>query len=59
MDLGMFKRLISLDKSKYAHANDKQLSEWFHALDANGDDGIDQTEFKALASIIDSGKDEL
>jgi hypothetical protein len=59
MDLSMFKRLISLDKRRSAHANDKQLLDWFHALDANGDNGVDQIEFKALASIVDRGKDEL
>jgi hypothetical protein len=59
MDLSMFKRLILLDERRHALTDDKQLSDWFDALDANGDGGVDQTEFKSLASIVDSRKDEL
>ena len=59
MDRSMFKRLLLLDKRRYGHAGDGQLSEWFGALDVNGDGGVDQTEFKALASVVGNGKDEL
>ena len=57
MDFHMFKKLISLD-NKRRYANDEQLFDWFRALDANEDGGVDQFEFKALASIVDR-KDEL
>lgn len=59
MDMRMFRRLISLDKAKYAHASEEQLSDWFNALDVNRDGGVDHGEFTALSNIVDNRKDEL
>ena len=59
MDLSLFRRLLSLDKQSYAHAEEAQIVRWFGELDVDGDGGVDNAEFKALASVVAGPKDEL